>query len=600
MKTATRFLVILIMVLYHFKDTTLSIWTDAILLLSILLFSSIALVISFKNDLSLKCRIPEVAILLFITYLLINNGIRGTLFNNDRLLMYIISFILYFPLSIVYKKDKGILRYLLYGILITTSLEVLVGFGQIFNIIPNTQSQFTLGGLFGNPGAYSGHLAIVFAFVLTMVMYHKELRISENIYYISFVCLLSTIFLIIISDSRGAWIAAFSVLVYMLNYRYNIIASAINLLRLKGLKYALGIVMICFIALSSFALYQYKPASAFGRLFVWKVSKEIVLEKPIFGQGYGYFEANYGKIQAQYFQNNNIVSNEIEVADYVTCVYNEFLEMYIELGLVGLFLFLSILFFALANQNRPNKSKINIAAKASLVSVIVLSMVSYPYKIIPNLMILTSSLFIIFNTTSYKSYKLHRFSKIIAIIFLPIILSFSFFYGKHIYGTYHFKNGYAKVIQGDVESGISNYVIANKYLSNNGDFLFYYGAAFYLNQEYECSVNLLKKATELTSNPHAFITLGNSFKKLKRYEEAEQAYITVTGITPAKLYPKYLLARLYTEMQETDKALIMANYIINTKEKIETTAGRQIKEEMQIFVKQHSKSDLELKKDINF
>jgi O-antigen polymerase len=123
-------------------------------------------------------------------------------------------------------------------------------------------------------------------------------------------------------------------------------------------------------------------------------------------------------------------------------------------------------------------------------------------------------------------------------------------------------------------------------------FLFYFGSAFYLKQDYEQSVDFLKKAAELTSNPNAFITLGNSFKELKRYEEAEQAYKTASGITPAKLYPRYLLVLLYIEMQEKEKALIMANYIINAEEKIATTAGRQIKEEMQILVDQYSKPDV--------
>lgn len=592
MLATTRFLVILIMILCHFNGTALSIWTDALLFLSIVLFSSLAVAIFLKNNFSLKYSTPELLLLLFIAYLLITNGIRGSFFDNERLLTYITFLMLYFPLSLVYKKDKGLLRYLLYGILITTSLEVVVGFGQIFDFIPNPQSQFVLGGLFGNPGAYGGHLSIVFAIILVMVLYRKELRISENIYYASFTCLLSIAFLLIMSDSRGAWIAAFSGLALILNLKFSIISSATSLLKSKALKYVSGIVLICVIALLSFALYQYKPASAFGRLFVWKVSKGMVLENPILGNGYGYFEASYGKTQAQYFINNNAVSNEIEVADYVTCAYNEFLEMYIESGLVGLILFLGILFFAFVAQSKPNNLKIHIAAKASLISMIVLSMVSYPFKIMPNQIILLSSLFIIFNTASYKSYYVHRFSKAVVFLFLSIILSLSFLFGKYLYGTYHFRNGYAKVIQGDINSGLKDYAIAFKQLQNNGKFLFYYGAAFYLKQDYEQSVDFLIKATELTSNPNAFITLGNSFKELERYEEAEQAYKTASGITPAKLYPRYLLVLLYIEMQETDNAIIMANYIIKAEEKNPTTAGRQIKEEMQILVDQYSKPDV--------
>lgn len=592
MQIISRLLVMLIMILCHFNGAMFSVWTDAILYLCIVTISIGAVIVFFKNNLTLRYSIPELIFLLYITYLLVFNGIKGSLLNNERLLTYLTILFLYLPLSILYKRDKGLLRYILYGILATATLEVVFGFGQIFGFIPNFNSQFVLGGLFGNPGAFGGHLAIVFSFIFVMVMFRKELHLSENIYYASLVCLLCVVFLVIMSDSRGAWIATFSGLAFILNYKYNIISSATSFLKSKTVIYISGVVLICFIVILSFALYQYKPASAFGRLFVWKVSKEMVLEKPIFGNGYGFFEASYGKIQAQYFIDNNAGSNEIEVADYVTCAYNEFLEMLIESGFVGLVLFLGILFFAFFSRSNPNNSKIRIAAKASLIALIALSMVSYPFRLMPNQIILVSCIFIIFQTANYKTYHTGHFAKTIALLMLSIILVLSFFYGKYLYGTYHFRNGYAKVIRGDINGGIKDYVIAANQLQNNGKFLFYFGSAFYLKQDYEQSVDFLKKAAELTSNPNAFITLGNSFKELKRYEEAEQAYKTASGITPAKLYPRYLLVLLYIEMQETEKALIMANYIINAEEKIATTAGRQIKEEMQILVDQYSKPDV--------
>ncbi len=580
------------MILCHFGGTVISIWTDAILYLIFISISLLSAVVFWKHRLTLRITMPEILLLLFLTYLMITNGTKGTLLGNERLLNLFRSIMLYFPLSILYKRDKELPRYLIYGILFTGLLEAFVGFGQIFGFIPNSDTQFVLGGLFGNPGAYGGHLSIVIPFVLVMVMYQEQLLIPAKIYYASLTCLLCTAFLVIMSDSRGAWIAALSGLILILNFKYSIIASATSLLKSKALKYVSGIVLISFIALLSFALYQYKPASAFGRLFVWKVSKEMVLEKPIFGNGYGYFEASYGKTQAQYFQNNNDVSNEIEVADYVSCAYNEFLEMLIESGTIGLILFLGILVFALVVRRAPDKPHLHIAAKASLISLIVLSMVSYPLKMVSNQIILLSGLFIIFHTSNYKSYPIHRFSKVFVILFVSAVLCISLFYGKYLYGTYHFRNGYAKVIKGDLDEGINNYAIANRQLYNNGNFLFYYGAAFYLKQDYEQSIDFLIKATELTSNPNAFITLGNSLKEHERYEEAEQAFKTASGISPAKLYPRYLLALLYIEMQDIDKALITAEYIINAKEKIATTAGRQIKEEMQILIDRYSKPDV--------
>lgn len=267
--------------------------------------------------------------------------------------------------------------------------------------------------------------------------------------------------------------------------------------------------------------------------------------------------------------------------------------MLIESGFVGLVLFLGILFFAFFSRSNPNNSKIRIAAKASLIALIALSMVSYPFRLMPNQIILVSCIFIIFQTANYKTYQTGRFAKAIVLLMLSIILVLSFFYGKYLYGTYYFRVGYSKVIRGDINSGLKDYTIAFMQLQNNGKFHFYYGSAFYLKQDYAQSVDFLRKATELSSDPNAFITLGNSFKELERYKEAEQAYKTACGITPAKLYPRYLLAQLYINMQEIEKALIMANYLLTAEEKISTTAGLQIKEEMQILIDQYSKPDVE-------
>lgn len=126
-------------------------------------------------------------------------------------------------------------------------------------------------------------------------------------------------------------------------------------------------------------------------------------------------------------------------------------------------------------------------------------------------------------------------------------------------------------------------------MDNNGEFLFYYGSALYLKHDYSGSVNLLKKATKLRSDPNTFITLGQSLQQLKQYHEAEHAFQIATGITPSKLYPKYLLVKLYIEMQQTDKALKLAEIIINAKEKVPTTAGTEIKTEMKVLINQYSK-----------
>jgi tetratricopeptide (TPR) repeat protein len=88
-------------------------------------------------------------------------------------------------------------------------------------------------------------------------------------------------------------------------------------------------------------------------------------------------------------------------------------------------------------------------------------------------------------------------------------------------------------------------------LGNNGIFRFYYGSALTLTGQYEVSVEELKKSVH---------------------------------ITPSKLYPKYLPAKLYMELSEYEEAEKWAQEILLSKEKVPTTAAREIKEEMEKFI----------------
>ena len=592
MRITTRFLVILIVILSHFHGTALSIWTDAILYVVIVMFSLIVTSSSYKEKVTLKINIPELFFILFVFYLILNNVSKGMFWENERLLNYLVMFSLYFALTLLYGRDKKFLNYIFYGIIISIFLEIAVGFGQIFGIVPNADSQFVLGGMFGNPGAYAGYLAIVAPFIFAIVLFYKGLFSSENFYYTLILCLVSAVFLIIISDSRGAWVALFAGFMVILNYKFRFLEYTLTRLKSTASKLLTGVFVIVGIVLILFVLYEHKPESAFGRLLIWKVSKEMAVKAPILGQGYGAFEANYGKTQAQYFAENNAPLKEIAVADYVTCAYNEFLEILIESGIIGLILFASILYFAFVKHCRPIDLKYCIAAKASLIALFILSLVSYPFRLLPNQLVFVCFLLFIFRTANFNTYSIVNGRKILITLWLSCVLCLSFFYGKYLFGMYHFRNGYFKVLSGNIDIGIKDYEKAYKSLQNNREFFFYYGSAFYLKQDYAHSIEYLKKATELTSNPNAFITLGNSLKELERYAEAEQAYKTASGITPSKLYPKYLLAQLYIKMQNTEKALEMASSIVKSVEKVPTTAGLQIKEEMLKMIDQYNKPDV--------
>lgn len=54
--------------------------------------------------------------------------------------------------------------------------------------------------------------------------------------------------------------------------------------------------------LSCLLLYHVRPESVKGRLFIWKVSSEMIKKTFVTGLGYNSFEANYMNYQGEYFK----------------------------------------------------------------------------------------------------------------------------------------------------------------------------------------------------------------------------------------------------------------------------------------------------------
>jgi tetratricopeptide (TPR) repeat protein len=154
----------------------------------------------------------------------------------------------------------------------------------------------------------------------------------------------------------------------------------------------------------------------------------------------------------------------------------------------------------------------------------------------------------------------------------------------NLYGYRQLYRGQKYVLAGQPEKALAVYQSALPMLGNNGIFQFYYGSALALAGQYEASVEALKKSVQTSSSPSSYILLGNNCRKLGRQEEAKQAYMTAVYMTPSKLYPKYLLAKLYMELSEYEEAEKWAQEILRSKEKVPTTAAREIKEEMELYI----------------
>ena len=122
--------------------------------------------------------------------------------------------------------------------------------------------------------------------------------------------------------------------------------------------------------------------------------------------------------------------------------------------------------------------------------------------------------------------------------------------------------------KGTYEKSISFYEETFDNLKNNYDFLQYYGNALYNVGNIKKSIELLEKAKEGNADLYLYTVLGECYQKNKDYKIAESHYIHAKYMIPSMFYPRYLLAKLYDEIGDSNKALEVADEIISKKIKV--------------------------------
>lgn len=78
--------------------------------------------------------------------------------------------------------------------------------------------------------------------------------------------------------------------------------------------------------------------------------------------------------------------------------------------------------------------------------------------------------------------------------------------------------------------------------------------------------------------------IGKNFQKKKAYAQAEQWYDKASNMGPNRLYPYYLMAKLYAESGQKGKALEKARYVVDKEPKVESSATNEMKAEMRALV----------------
>lgn len=500
---------------------------------------------------------------------------------NNVFLIQALLVIIYFIIKYILKSNNNFyIKPLVYVFLISGFLHSLFGILQqhgIYYIGSLSPGMFKVTGTFGNPAFYSVFSVTIIPFAFAIYYFNRNSKEETLLKYTGLIVFFTSILVLPATNNRAGWLAVFVGVMFVFIKKKEIDKKVLEYLNSKLKK-----VFALFLSLTLFLFILYglsliRPASVAGRLLIWKVSTGMLLDNPLFGIGYDRFEDVYNNYQADYFAGEERSEQEKILTDNVNFAHNDFVEIAAELGLVGLFLFLCILFVALNNKNNDLHS---ISAKASLISVMVAALFINPFQILPaqiNIFFFLAILSEQKNNSKY-SVRINKLTyKLISGLLLPLFLYFCMWQYENYIAQNNWEAARVSSYQGNFTRAIKYYRSSFEFLNNNGRFMLNYGGTLKLAGHNKEALKVLEEAKKITSNQNLYILLGDIYSDKKEYINAETNYRTAINIIPHKIYPRYKLMMLYMKNQEYKLAKREAEIILNCKVKVNSIAVKEIK-----------------------
>lgn len=537
--------------------------------------------VAWKWNFQFCFRWVDVGVVLFALY-----GVGSFLLNDFRGETQTLLLILLVGLYFVCRGLGGwkVSQRLLFTfvLLLAGSIEAIWGFLQVYGWADQYHSLYRLTGSFFNPGPYSGFLAVILPVALHTLLGPKPLcRVDKIVYGLGVICLVSIILVLPAGMSRSAWVAAGAgcgVVVWRQKRSREYVRRGIGRIGRGWKRCWLGGILLLGLSIGG-GLYLLKKDSADGRLLVWKMDLAVMRSQPWLGVGIGRYPGALGEAQAVYFANSPADPREEYVADAPEYGFNEFLQLGGEYGLIGLCLFLSITGIASGGLFKRNTQQTG-GVSGALSAFLVFACFSYPLHMLPMAMLFVLLLAWSVNVGA-KGVRIRRWAG--QILWLPVMVlglvaAWRLTEKETAYKTWKTARAYFR--QGDYQEALNRYTPLFSALSDRPAFVFEFGECRFQNAQYGNATAIFLWAAELSADPMVYNKLGKNYQALKQYDRAEKAYVQAAHMIPHRIYPLYLLALLYREMGDMEKARDMARQVIDQEPKVWSPAVEEMKTEM--------------------
>jgi len=498
----------------------------------------------------------------FIFFLIINNIDKGKTFNSFINLLFIISSLI--------------------------SIYTII---QYYGIDPYLSDLHSLTSTIGQKNWISNYLAMIFPVLFSYFLSEKTRK--KIIYFF----LLSILYVtLMICQSRGIWISISITVILAIYIIFKLKFYEIFKINKKWLFLLLITFLIITIIYSTdnplnksaitvpqraISTFDEQDPSINTRLLIWKTTFEMIKDNPLLGSGVGTFKMNYLDYQAEFLKDNPYY---IKYSGKAGEAHNEYLQLWAELGIIGLGLFLLIFYFfykTIFDFYKKNKNikdrTITLSLVMGIICFLIHSLFTFPLHVpalgitffaIMGLTVVymrKTNLYEIDSDNCLKEVKLINKKIKIALsilIFIFMIFAVNLVVIKpYIAELYYFK-GMRYNVDKNYTKSLPNFQYAVQLDPYNGRILHALGTTYYNLNIFSKAEEILQEAKKYMIDVNTFYILGLNYSKLNMFKEAEEEFQQAIYLNPKFTEVHHCLGLLYFQQGDYNGAIEQWNKIL--------------------------------------
>ncbi len=561
-------------------------------LFAVILFAVWLVKIINTEKYSLKKTKLGLPLILFTLILVLSLFFSETKMVSLQEFIIFLFYILIFFLIIDNLNKKADFNSFIHLFFIISSLVSIYTILQYYGIDPYLSDLHILTSTIGQKNWISNYLAMIFPVVFSYFLLEQTKK-NRILYFFLLSILYTTL---MICQSRGIWISI-SITVILAIY---IIFKFKFYEIFKINKKWLFLLLVTFLAITiiystdnplnksaitvpqrAISTFDEQDPSINTRLLIWKTTFEMIKDKPILGSGIGTFKMNYLNYQAEFLKNNPYY---IQYSVKAREAHNEYLQIWAELGIIGLGVFIGIIlmFYSLIidylKKNDSDKDKIIVFGLVlGITCFLIHSLFTFPLHVpalgvtffaLLGLTVIYTRKINLPKTDSDnrpKEFKLKNKGIKIALTILVLVFmiwTINLVAVKPYIAEIQYFNGMRHNVDGNYREALLYFEQAASLYPYNGRILHALGTTYYNLGILNKAEEVLQRTTRYRIDANTFYNLGLVYSQAGLFSKAEGKFKYAVYLMPKFTKAYYDLGYLYFTQGKYDDTIQQWNKIL--------------------------------------